>query len=265
MDTRPATKCVQRITWMVGVPVMAAGIIGCGAGVGAQGQHSAAVAPALVPPSSATANSTPPSSVASSAPNPSVAEPAPPIVSGPSDAAAAAPPKPVAACTETPPYEKSARSPDGKTVVFVHEGPPLQDGSVGGKPWEDLCVVTGGNLPRPILQGRINFGGFLFSADGRTLYFSTDRWATSKEGFALDLTTGKELSLDDGLVLEVLARGPYRGMLVVEYFRLDRLHDVSSPKYRGRVITESILRPDGTVVRELPEDARARKKVLEGR
>jgi hypothetical protein len=53
-------------------------------------------------------------------------------------------------------------------------------------------------------------------------------------------------------------------MLWVDHFRLDPIHEPNSPEYRGRMPTASIMTPDGKVVREVPEDARAQKKILEG-
>jgi hypothetical protein len=110
-----------------------------------------------------------------------------------------------------------------------------------------------------------NFGTFLFSPDGKTLYFSVDAWATSQAAHALDLTTGKERFLVDGWVGSVITKGPYKGMLWVDHLRLDPVHDVDSPKYRGRMPTASIMTPDGQVVREVPEGVRARQKMLDRR
>ncbi len=264
MDKRPAMKGVERIAPTGALALaIAAGVVGCRAGVGARAPNLGAAR---------TAGSMPPSGVATSAPNPSVAEPASPIPSNTSDVAAAPPSKVPAACTESPPYAKSARSPDGKTIIFVHEDPSRI--SETGAPHQDLCVVTDGSLPRVILEGRrekwdVNADGdaqikriledfrdFLFSPDGKTLYFTSAAWGTETAAHALDLATGKERSLDGGRVVRVLTRGPEKGNLVIQSTETDRDHDVNSPEYLGRIPIQSIARPDGTFVRWDTEFAR---------
>jgi hypothetical protein len=201
------------------VPAIAAGIVGCSVRVGPQGGNSAAVATASAPPPSTTVVS------------------APGVTSNPS-VDAAQPSWPPAHCLSSAPYAKSVRSPDGKTVVFVYED-PSQDWR-GVHP-QTLCITTEGMLPRFVLEGT-NFGTFLFSPDGKTLYFSADEWETSQAAHALDLPTGKERLLVDGWVQKVFTQGPYKGMLLVSHFRLDPFHSVNSTEWRGRIPTASIMR-----------------------
>jgi hypothetical protein len=46
--------------------------------------------------------------------------------------------------------------------------------------------------------------------------------------------------------------------------RLDSVHSVSSPKYRGRMEVWSVVSRGGKTVRMLPEDEAGRRRVLYG-
>jgi hypothetical protein len=109
-----------------------------------------------------------------------------------------------------------------------------------------------------------NFDNLLFSRDGGELYFTSAAWTTSDAAHAVDLHTGTERFLVDGAVAATLDDGPYRGMLLVSSMRLDSVHSVSSPKYRGRMEVWSVVSRGGKTVRMLPEDEAGRRRVLYG-
>ena len=205
---------------------------------------------------------------------------APPMESGASTILVdAAVPKPAVVVCELPKVlpENAVRSPDGKLSVFVEVDESREDETaVGAVPHARLCVCENGLPVRVLLEGRgtpdatpqstlASFGELVLSPDQTTLYFTTAAWVTSGAAHAIDLRTGRERFLFDGTVAAVIENGPYRGMLLASHFRLDPLHRVDSPKYRGRVETWTVESPDGKTLRSLPEDSAAREKALAGR
>jgi hypothetical protein len=116
----------------------------------------------------------------------------------------------------------SAESPDGETEVFVSFDPNDMH--------EYLCVSRSDAPPKAILEARdandvVDGGGrdhlvqpfgavFLFSPDGRVLYFTSALAATEDGAHAVDLATGKEHFITPGAIIATIEKGPYRGLLV---------------------------------------------------
>ena len=121
-------------------------------------------------------------------------------------------------------------SPDGRTVVFVRRTPGrLVPAASGDAEATELWTVgvdgAGGRMrlrgraaddPRATLAG---LQAPKFSPDGRTVYFLSAAWATSGAVHALDLATGAARYVAPGNSLEVIARGEYRGHLIVSQHR----------------------------------------------
>jgi len=224
--------------------------------------------------------STAPAASVPALPSPSLAPPpAPSLAAAPSASAAAAPSSSsnasAAGAPCSPPAANAhlARSPDGRVTVFVQTDPSRTE-VPGDYPHEDLCIQRAGTPPHVLLAGRsaaadagvehtlAELDDLLFSRDGTVLYFSSAAWATSSAAHSVDIDTGKERFLVDGVVTATLDEGPYKGMLLVASARLDSAHPVGSPKYRGRMEVWSVVTPDGKTVRTLPEDEAERRRVL---
>ena len=135
-------------------------------------------------------------------------------------------------------------------------------------------MARAGSAPTVLLEGRgaagdtgpdqilASFDHLVLSADEKSLYFSSSAWVTSACIHRVDLETKKELSLGDGEPIRVLEAGPYKGALLALHFRLDPVHTVDSPKYRGRMEMWTVLSPEGKTLRTLPENEKAREKLL---
>ncbi len=166
--------------------------------------------------------------------------------------------------------ERRATSPDGRTTVFVVVDANRHDETaLGPEPHEDLCVSRGNGPATLLLAGRgteadpperilASFQDLLFAPDGATLFFTTSAWVTSRAAHAVQLDDGKETYLFDGRVVSPITRGPHAGMYLAAHFRLDPDHPVSSPLYRGRIETWSVVTRAGKTVRRLV-DAEAEK------
>ena len=153
---------------------------------------------------------------------------------------------------------------DGKLTVFVsRDASRTDDSALGDVPHEDLCLVRDGGKPTLLLAGRggdpeKGLTGFesLLLVDS-LLYFTAGGWATSPAAHRLDLRTGAQKFLFDGAVVARTADGH----LVASHFRIDTKYPVSSPKYRGRMETWSLVTRDGQVVRALSEGEAKRLSV----
>lgn len=189
------------------------------------------------------------------------------------DAPAAAP----SPCAQRPSDTPSVASRDGATEAYVViDGSRTVATAVDDAPASFLCVARRGEAPRVLVASRAagedepiertlaNFDNLLLSPDGRTLYFTSSAWVTSGAAHAVDVATGAERFLVDGTVVAVITTGPYAGNLLALHYRLDDAHPVDSPDYRGRMDMWSVIRPDGSSVRRLPEDDAARQRALAG-
>jgi hypothetical protein len=163
------------------------------------------------------------------------------------------------ACATRDPQAPSARSPNGKTIVFVSKDPRRQDmTAVGTDAHEDICIKREGTPPRPLLagheveaiaEGRVTglltaFDHFLFSADGATLYFESTQWVNENAAFSSDLATGKEHFVNAGTVIAVVQAGTYRGDVVSRV--REHEEDAGNKTTKFFVVT-----PSGTRVRRL--------------
>ncbi len=153
-------------------------------------------------------------------------------------------------------------SPDGGVSVFVWRDPArTDDGALGDVPHEALCVSRGGAAPTVLLDGRggsatvgpertlVSFADFVFSPDGATLFFTTTGWVTSPAAHAVELATGKETFLFDGAIVAPVGRGQYLAC----HFRIDTRYPVTSPKYRGRMETWSLVTRGGKKLRDVSD------------
>ena len=153
-------------------------------------------------------------------------------------------------------------SPDGHVQVFIARDPQRVDATaLGDVAHEDLCLVRDGAAPRLLLSGRgeapnvgpdktlASFAQLLFSPDGATLFFTTTGWVTAPAAHSVELATGQERFLFDGAITLPLAKGRY----LATHFRLDDAFPVTSPKYRGRIESWSIVTRDGRTVKRVSE------------
>ena len=155
-------------------------------------------------------------------------------------------------------------SPDGKLSVFVARDAGRTDQTALGEvPHEDLCISRGGGAPTVLLAGRggpkpektlASFDLLVFSPDGATLFFTTTGWVTSPAAHSVEIATGEETYLFDGAIRVPVEKGHY----LAAHFRLDTAHPVTSPEYRGRMETWSIVTRAGRLVRKV-SDAEAQK------
>jgi hypothetical protein len=83
------------------------------------------------------------------------------------------------------------------------------------------------------------------------VFFTSIAWATSSAAHAVDVPSGKHAFLFDGAVVAEVSAGPDTGRFVASHFRLDDAHPVTSPDYRGRMETWSLVERDGKTVRKL--------------
>jgi hypothetical protein len=109
------------------------------------------------------------------------------------------------------------------------------------------------------------FSDFVFSRDDRVLFFTTDAWVVSTAAHAVEVATGKEWFVVDGRIVEELDRGPYKGSLLGEHFRLDEEHAIDSPGYTGRGVVHTVVDWRGKKLKKLPADELAREKILDGK
>ena len=149
-------------------------------------------------------------------------------------------------------------SPNQKLTVFVaRDTSRTDDTALGAVPHEDLCISRDGAAPTLLLAGRggpapektlASFDGFVFSPDGATLFFTTTGWVTSPAAHSVELATGKETFLFDGAI-----RAPVGKNYLAAHFRLDDAHPVSSPDYRGRIETWSLVSRTGRLIRKVAD------------
>jgi hypothetical protein len=155
-------------------------------------------------------------------------------------------------------------SPDGKVTVFVtRDASRTDDTALGNVAHEDLCISRGGGAPTVLVAGRggpkpektlASFETLVFSPDGATLFFTTTGWVTSPAAHSVELATGKETFLFDGAIRAPAENGHY----LAGHFRIDDEHPVTSPEYRGRMETWTLVTRAGKLVRKV-SDAEAQK------
>ena len=121
-------------------------------------------------------------------------------------------------------------SPDGQTVVF---GRTTQEKAVDSEELEReiwLSDISGKEVRRLLATHHdespektlTQFNNWIFSADGKQLYFLTAAWAVSNALHVLDLATGKEHFITDANDVLVIGKGKYANHLVVskhKYFK----------------------------------------------
>lgn len=143
-------------------------------------------------------------------------------------------------------------SPDGRTVAFIHvDRRATEDASGTTSLWiADVESRTTRRLlaSRPDTdEPKRNLAFFQrprFSLDGGFVYIDADAWATSNAVHQVNVQTGAERFVTDGATLGVIRDGPYQGHLLVSQHRYR--------KAGGSYDPVSIIRPDGTVVLEVP-------------
>ena len=155
-------------------------------------------------------------------------------------------------------------SPDGKVTVFVtRDTSRTDDTALGDVAHEDLCISRGGGAPTVLVAGRggpkpertlASFESLVFSPDGATLFFITTGWVTSPAAHSVEVATGKEAFLFDGAINRPIEKGLY----LAAHYRLDVEHPVTSPDYRGRMETWTLVTRTGKLVRKV-SDAEAQK------
>ena len=121
-------------------------------------------------------------------------------------------------------------SPDKRSVVFVRTLPgktiPTGAGDsaatelwrveASGKNATRLVAPKSADKTEQILAG---FSKPQFSADGHSIFFIGDAWATDGAIHVFDTTTGKEHFVCPGSDLEVVKTGEYRNCLLVQQHR----------------------------------------------
>ena len=178
-------------------------------------------------------------------------------------------PKPSAGPCTSPDVASPARratSPDGRVTVFVSvDASRIDATSIEDLPHEDLCIARDGGPPRVLVAGRsagpnegvektlAAFGGLVFSPDSNLLFFSSAAWVTSSAAHVVDIASGNERFLFDGAVISSIVQGRDRGAYLAWHFRLDQEHPISSPKYRGRMESWSIVSKEGKLLRKASE------------
>jgi hypothetical protein len=177
-----------------------------------------------------------------------------------------------------PPAEgaEAIRSSDGHIVVYVQTDPKRHDDTtLEPAEHKDLCVIAGTSPPRLLVEGRPSlpdggaettlaaFSALRFSADEKRVFFSSTAWVVSPALHEVDVATGTERFLTDGALDTELVSGPHKGDLVVTHYLLDPDHDISSPKYRGRMLLWYRHDRTGKRLERLPDDEAARRKVLD--
>jgi hypothetical protein len=160
---------------------------------------------------------------------------------------------------------KKVYSPDGLWYIEVRDTPGiLVNTGAGEVPATELWRVhVKTKKAEGLLRGKENadikktlagFSAPCFSPDGRTLYFLSAAWATSNSVQKLDLQTRRVQFVIDGDDIQVIARGPSRGMLLVER-ALIKLDKQGESLGRGHFVW--IVAPGGKAIKELgPADSR---------
>lgn len=150
----------------------------------------------------------------------------------------------------------SVRSADGSVLVFVsRDASRTDDSALGPVAHEDLCLSRDGGAAMVLVAGRsgdpeqglTSFENLLL--DGDLLFFTAGGWVTSPAAHRFDLRTGVEKFLFDGAVVARTAAG----QLIATHFRIDTKYPVTSPRYRGRIESWSLVTRDGRIVRPLTE------------
>ncbi|MDD4964331.1 MAG: hypothetical protein PHI11_10495 [Gallionella sp.] len=114
-------------------------------------------------------------------------------------------------------------SPDGQTVVFgrtTRQKAPdsealereLWISDLSGKQVRRLLATHHDEVPEKTLT---QFNNWIFSADGKQLYFLSAAWAVSNALHVLDMASGKEHYITDANDVLVIGRGKYANHLVV--------------------------------------------------
>ncbi len=127
-------------------------------------------------------------------------------------------------------------SPDGRKVVF---GRTTQEKAVyseeqereiwlsdiSGKEVRRILATLHDDAPEKTLT---QFNNWIFSADGKQLYFLTVAWAVSNALHVLDLASSKEHYITDANDVLVIGKGKYANHLVVmkhKYFKREGSYD----------------------------------------
>ncbi len=168
------------------------------------------------------------------------------------------------------PVGDAVTSPDGHVRVFIaRDATRMDDTTLGEVAHEDLCLSRDGAAPTVLLAGRgasatvgpehtlASFESLVFSRDGATLFFTTAGWVTSPAAHSVELATGKEAFLFDGAIVAPVGKHQY----LASNFRLDDAHPVTSPKYRGRIETWSLVTRAGRLIRKVSEAEAERLQV----
>lgn len=166
----------------------------------------------------------------------------------------------------SPDPKRTIASHDGHTTVFVAVDPSKTVAtSVEDAPHEDICVSRDGGPPKVLVRGHAagpnesvertlaSFGPLVFSLDDTLLFFGSAAWVTSGAAHVVELATGKERFLFDGAIEAAIVSGRDKGAYLASHYRLDDAHPISSPKYRGRIVSWSVVSKDGKTLRKLSE------------
>jgi dipeptidyl aminopeptidase/acylaminoacyl peptidase len=127
-------------------------------------------------------------------------------------------------------------SPDGQKVIFGRTTQEKAEYSeeleraiwlsdISGKEVRRILSTHHDEVPEKTLT---QFNNWIFSADGKQLYFLTAAWAVSNAMHVLDLTSGKEHFVTDANDVLIIPKGKYANHLVVskhKYFKREGSYD----------------------------------------
>lgn len=150
-------------------------------------------------------------------------------------------------------------APDEKTVAYVRDTPDVLVGAGSGdinatELWV-MRVDTGraellvrGKEEGGIEKTLAGMRSLSFSPDGQRIYFLSSAWATSDSVQMVSLVTKEVRFLIDGVSLRVIAKGIYRGFLLVDraLIKFDKNGDSL-----GRDVYLWLVTPEGKPVREI--------------
>ncbi|MBX7246259.1 MAG: hypothetical protein K1X53_12255 [Candidatus Sumerlaeaceae bacterium] len=158
------------------------------------------------------------------------------------------------------------KSPDGSLMAFVGVVPDCVISTPGGKVaaseiWiartdgtsaTQLVKFHESQKPEDVLAG---FGNLRFSADGKTLFFTSFAWEGSHALKCCDLSTGKVRHIAPSNGFEILGKGKYKGYFVSLQRRKDRK--------RGIWYKYCLMSPQGVEVRDVGDELRKAVATLE--
>ncbi|MGO4328982.1 TolB family protein [Cupriavidus sp. 2TAF22] len=117
-------------------------------------------------------------------------------------------------------------SPDGKRVAFVRRTPhrPV-DTALGSEDAEQIWIVgVDASGARSLVEGRAHknpkqalagLNSPVFSPDGRSIYFLSTAWVTSRAVHIVSVGDAEERFVTEGNTLEIVHAGKYKGTLIV--------------------------------------------------